>query len=154
MNTNYISLFRFSLIDIEKRKNVHVVFDPVSKYFSRSSVSTNGNWLAYRSEYKYTKTYVDCYLIYSIDLALINMLLFKWLKGSEKKSYEIKNPPKNINDDEERQQRDVDGREENRTEEDEPRRMDGMRIVYVTFGLPKQNVIDILKPLDKDTQVR
>jgi hypothetical protein len=79
------------------------------------------------------------------------MALLKWLKGKEKKGFEVKNPIEDADDEEERRREE--GGETRRANEEETRINDGTQIVYFACETPKQNVIDILHSLNKDVQV-
>ena len=70
------------------------------------------------------------------------MVCFKWWKKSTKKSVEAENLLEVI-----------DGEEEQRPD-DEAQPVAGTKIIYIAFDKAKQNVIDLLKTLEPDVEVR
>ena len=84
------------------------------------------------------------------------MSLFKkLLKGTEKSPYDVKKGTDIIGEDEERRRRDDLGRDGTRNDgEDAARRMDGIEIVYFASGTVNDRLVEALRPLNKDVQVR
>ena len=84
------------------------------------------------------------------------MSLFKkFLKSTEKSPYDVKKPIAVVDDDEERRRRDDIGRDGTRNDAgEEARRMDGTETVYFALGPPQDRLVEVLKSLNKDAQVR
>ncbi len=132
------------------RKKKVIFFPWATVTVSRPYLSTHVNSLTYRSRLTYTHSLLA---LFFGRYYFFNMPFLKWLKATEKKTLETKNAIEDVDDEEERR-RDEGGRDTNRNnEEEEARRNDGTKIVYFAFGIPQQNIIDILKSLNKDPQV-
>ena len=79
----------------------------------------------------------------------------KFFKSSEKSPYEVKKPAVNIDNElEQRRRDDLERDGTGKDGDDEARRMDGTEVVYFAFGTPQDRLVELLKSLIKDVQVR